>query len=348
MILVSRVDPEAFDPAAGDLPSADGTSGAAAALYRVTEAATVADGQAPLNEAALLTLRRHGIAQGALWLAEEDGVVVGFALASRAPEARAPRDGHRGPVELNLVVAPDARRRGAGRALADIVLDAFGPAEVTAWSHGSHPGAARLAAACGLDRVRDLWLMRRPLSAEHPLPEATMPRGVVVRPFQPGRDEDAFLAANAEAFIGHPEQAAMTPADLEARMAESWFDPAGFFLAEPADAPSDPATNEAVESPPLLGFHWTKVHAADPPYGEVYVVAVSPAAQGHGLGKALTLTGLHYLAERHVGERGLGEVVLYVEADNAPAIAIYQRLGFTHAEADTDVMYRRRPTPARA
>ncbi len=35
------------------------------------------------------------------------------------------------------------------------------------------------------------------------------------------------------------------------------------------------------------------------------------------------------------------EVILYVEADNAPAIAVYSGLGFTHADEDTDVQYAR-------
>ena len=115
----------------------------------------------------------------------------------------------------------------------------------------------------------------------------------------------------------------MTRADLDARIAEPWFDPAGFFLAWRGDE--------------LLGYHWTKVHrepAGD--FGEVYVVGIAPTAQGGGLGRLLTLTGLHHLASR-----GLGEVLLYVESDNAAAVAVYQRLGFTHAASDTHVMYAR-------
>jgi mycothiol synthase len=123
----------------------------------------------------------------------------------------------------------------------------------------------------------------------------------------------------------------MTRADLDQRMAEPWFDPAGFFVAQ---AHGD----GAAAAGDLLGFHWTKVHPGEPPHGEVYVVGVSPKAQGLGLGRLLSLTGLHHLAGL-----GLREVVLYVEADNAPAIAVYSRLGFTHADADTHVMYRRRP-----
>ena len=70
----------------------------------------------------------------------------------------------------------------------------------------------------------------------------------------------------------------MTLSDLRARMAEDWFDPAGFLLAERPDGGG------------LLGFHWTKIHprtGSHPSIGEVYVVGVTPQAQGTGLGKAL-------------------------------------------------------------
>ena len=68
----------------------------------------------------------------------------------------------------------------------------------------------------------------------------------------------------------------------------------------------------------------------------MYVVGIDPRAQGGGLGKQLTLAGLQHLAGQ-----GLPEVVLYVEADNAPAIAVYEHLGFTHHASDTHVMYAR-------
>src|SRR4029078_602295 len=90
--------------------------------------------------------------------------------------------------------------------------------------------------------------------------------------------------------------------------------PAGLLLATDGDR--------------LLGFHWTKRHS--PELGEVYVVGIDPAAQGRGLGKVLPLAGLHHLVDG-----GAREVLLYVESDNAPAIAVYSGLGFEHAPSDT-------------
>ena len=162
-----------------------------------------------------------------------------------------------------------------------------------------------------------------------------------MRTFEPGRDDEAWVALNHEAFAGHPEQGSWTLEDLQRRVREPWFDPAGFFLAE----------RDGV----LLGFHWTKVHGepatslhAHPhqdgdshrprhdqrghghdPIGEVYVVGVHPRARGTGLGRALTLAGL-----RHLRQLGLPDAMLYVESDNAAAIRVYTELGFTRWETD--------------
>ena len=221
--------------------------------------------------------------------------------------------------ELNLVVHPDARGQGLGSSLLAGVLGSVGDAPLRAWSHIDHPAAARLASSYGFERARALWVMRRPTSLA--LPDLVLPEGVAIRGFQDADTAD-LLRLNAASFADHPEQGAMDEANFAERMSEPWFDPAGLLVAEDATGR-------------MLGFHWTKQHSPD--RGEVYVVAVDPSVQGIGLGRLVTLAGLQHLAGL-----GVSEVILYVESDNAPAIAIYRgKLGFTHAASDTHVMYER-------
>jgi mycothiol synthase len=281
---------------------------AVAAVHEVVSAAATADGVTPLHEPAMLQVTTEDQPHVTHLIARTDGRIVGYAQLDRRDAAT---------PHLEVVVTPDARRRGFGGALVARARAAAAPRPLELWSHGDRPAAAALAARLGFLRVRELWLMRRDLDSELPsVPEVNSLR---IRTFRPGEDETDWLRLNAKAFAEHPEQGQMTRADLDRRMAQSWFDPAGFFVAE--------------RDSELIGFHWTKVHAGDPPVGEVYVVGVDPDAQGLGLGRILTLVGLH-----HLRDHGLVSVVLYVEASNAAAIALYSRLGFKHT--DTDVMYR--------
>ena len=125
---------------------------------------------------------------------------------------------------------------------------------------------------------------------------------------------------NAAAFAHHPEQGALTQRDLDDRKAEPWFDPDGFFLAfrgrRPGRLPLDEGARRA-------GRSARSTSSASP-----------PPSRAAGLGRALTAIGLRHLA----ADRGLPTAMLYVDADNAAAVAVYERLGFTVHEVD--LMYR--------
>jgi len=219
------------------------------------------------------------------------------------------------PAMAELVVHPDARRRGIGSTLARTGLSEAG-AEARVWAHGNLEPARATAAALGLVIVRELLQMRRPLTD---LASVTIPDGVRITTYSGPPDDAELLRVNNAAFAWHPEQGGWTEAEIAERRGEPWFDPAGLFMAV------DEETDK------LLGFHWTKVHSGD--LGEVYVVGVDPAAQGRGLGGTLTAVGLNHLAER-LSESEQPVVMLYVEADNSAAVKTYQRLGFEVASVD--------------
>ena len=266
--------------------------------------ATARDRTAPVSEQAVHSLTetsgaRHGIAR-------DDGTVVGYANLVAAHGEH--------PAMAEVVVSPDHRGRGIGTELVAAAL-AAGGADARVWAHGDLPAAKAVAAKLDLKPGRELLQMRRPLASE--LPELVVPEGITLRTYDGPRDDAEIVRVNNAAFAWHPEQSGWTEHDVEVRRRSDWFDPAGLFLATGPDGT-------------LLGFHWTKVHAGGTaPLGEVYVVGIDPGAQGRGLGRLLTLAGLHYLRER-----GLGAVLLYTEADNTAAVHTYERLGFSRYHVD--------------
>ncbi|WP_329381637.1 mycothiol synthase [Streptomyces sp. NBC_01351] len=281
----------------------------AESVLALIEDAARTDGTTAVSEQGRLQLRggpREGIRH---FLLTEGGRLAGYGQLEDTDPVEAPA--------AELVVHPALRGRGHGRALGSALLAASGK-RIRVWAHGGKSAARHLAQVLGLTLFRELRQLRRPLAEGDPLPEPVLPPGVTVRTFVPGSDDTAWLAANAAAFAHHPEQGALTQRDLNDRIAQPWFDPEGFFLAE--------------REGELVGFHWTKVHAKDA-LGEVYVLGVRPGAQGGGLGKALTAIGL-----RHLAAQGLPTAMLYVDADNPAALRVYEGLGFTTHEVD--LMYR--------
>ena len=322
---------------AWSITSVDLSAAQVAGILELAGTASATDGVPPLSEPVLLHLRYDSSVPqpadagadpdprlGRDFVATVDGEIAAYAHLD-APEPE---------VSGELVVHPARRRQGLGQALVGELAAGANGHLLQLWAHGDLPAAARLAATAGFERFRTLWQMRRSLRDPMARPEFPVGRGL--RTFAPGQDEDEWLGLNGRAFAKHPEQGAWTRHDLELRERESWFDPAGFFIAE--------------RDGQMAGFHWTKVHppqaadpgarashglaaSAKPGVGEVYVVGVDPAEQGSGLGRALTLAGLH-----HLRDLGLETAMLYVDEDSTAAIRMYKALGFTRTR--TDVMYR--------
>ena len=191
-----------------------------------------------------------------------------------------------------------------------------------------HPASAldplpeRIADAAGLLSRRDLYEMRRPLPVEFDHPARASSPAVSPRAFVPGGDDAAWIEVNNLAFADHPDKGRESHETLADRTGEPWFDPEGFLVLDDDD---DPDADE--DAAGLAGFCWTKVHPAtddDPELGEIYVIGVHPRHHGKGLGVALVIAGLDHLASK-----GITASNLYVDADNTPALKLYDRLGYT-------------------
>lgn len=192
------------------------------------------------------------------------------------------------------------------------------------WVRRVDDARATLAARAGFTVQRELLLMTRALPDRPPVPPP--PEGVTLRTYRPGHDDDELLRVNNAAFDGHPEQGDWDRAALAERRALDWFSADGLITAWRGST--------------LLGFHWTKWHGHDAdempnahePVGEVYVLAVDPAAQGLGLGRTLLAAGL-----AHLHGRGCRQAILYVDAAHHGPVALYQSEGF--ATDHTEVCY---------
>ena len=296
-------------------------------VIALVAAAASADGHVPLSEEARLAVA-HG-RPGSVHLIEHgaEGAVLGYAYIGNAEDSESGRS-------CELVIAPEARRAGLGTLLA---RDALSAGATRFWAHGAHPGARRVAAKLGLVESRELRLLEVTgwtAAALSPKP----PAGISIRAFRSGEDDNAWLKLNAEAIANHPEQGQWGTADLAERILEPWFDPTGFFLAERSthSARVDGTPSGGRE---LVGFHWTKTHPAgayaEEAVGEVYVLGVSPRAQGTGLGHVLLHLGLDYLSKR-----GFRTVILYVDGDNTAAVRLYENAGFHTRSIDLEYRVR--------
>ncbi|ATG51085.1 mycothiol synthase [Brachybacterium vulturis] len=262
------------------------------------------DGASPLDEAALLALDGESAQH---LLVEEAGDLLGYASVLA--------DG-----TVQGMVDPAHRRRGHGTALLHEAL-ALRP-DAGVWAHGALEGSLAFLSAAGLAESRYLLTLHRELAPATPLPAipTSTLEGLRLGTFAAERDAERWVSVNARAFADHPEQGAMTGEDLAQRLAQPWFDAEDMLVA--------------LRDEELVGFVWVKREhpGATDQDAEIYVVATDPSVQGHGVAGLLLATSLDRLRAD-----GVPGVELYVEADNAPALRLYEAWGFTVAGRDVQM-----------
>ena len=262
-----------------------------------------ADGHRPLSDHLWLDLvdgGREGFGGLVAWEGDHDHPVA-YAQISKGHDS----------FSIELVVHPHHRYEMhligpelLTAALHEVAINGGG--HVHWWVFEPTIGHEQVAAQVGLTPGRRLHQMRRSL----PLSSSDAEAQVAVRTFVKGQDEESWLTVNNRAFEHHPEQGGWNHATLSARLAQPWFDANGFVLHE--------IDNQ------LAGFCWTKVHTdIDPVLGEIYVIAVDPTFHGHGLGKSMVVSGIV-----NMSQRGIKTAMLYVDPENAAAMALYEGLGF--------------------
>jgi mycothiol synthase len=230
---------------------------------------------------------------------------------------------HDASTTLHAVVDPAVRRTDALGVWSTLLKSALAEAGgiTRLWVMRVTPERDGELAPFGFVPDRDLLQMRVSLPLPPEVTDGVVP--VVTRPFQPGRDDEAWVAVNNRAFAGHQEQGAWTVEELHQRLQLPWFDADGFRVA----------TDDAGD---IIGSCWTKVHPdAGPLIGEIYVISVDPGHHGQGLGRALTVAGLEWLAGR-----GITDGMLYTDASNTAAVGLYDSLGFTVDHVDRCYIHR--------
>jgi len=229
---------------------------------------------------------------------------------------------------LGVGVCPEVRGRGIGKALFHRICksceDALDGTSLTAWTSWPQQKikASTMYAREALSYRFGFSLGRRLLRLGIDLPALApvFQSGYVLDRFRPSLAEaEEVVRVNNAAFSWHPDRSAWTVEQLQEEIVADWVDLAGFFVVRHGEK--------------LGGFCWTKMHEAESPeekpVGEIFVVCADPVWRGKGLGRALTLSGLAYIAERSA--RGM----LYVDESNLPARSMYAEIGFSLEQVDS-------------
>ena len=161
--------------------------------------------------------------------------------------------------------------------------------------------------------VRELWLLKQKVAAlKFNRSDFLAENGFHLRRFTLGEDDEVWLSLNAQSFEDHVEQGSWSHQTFLEKINEGWFDPERFLLCFDHESQ-------------LAGCVWNKEHAPEgvDRIGELFLLCVSPSHQGCGLGRALAEKSIEMMISDETST-----AMVYTDANNLRAIALYQSLGF--------------------
>lgn len=247
------------------------------------------------------------------------------------------RKGDEGRIHLLHAPSPAAREALLKRAEEELA----GPGGLARLSSTLPFGVGEsLAETFSRHGYRSIGRGRMVLPLETPLPEAIVPAGYRLLPWQDDRLPDAAallqeVHAGPEDLALYPDLATVDGAErLLRRCLEGGFglfDSALSFMA--LEVEHDPAR------PRLAGLCLSVWHPGYPGQGFILDLGVAAAHRCKGLGRALVLTTARAFAR--AGATALG---LAVNLSNRPAVSLYESLGF-HLE-ERFIVFQRPALPA--
>lgn len=140
---------------------------------------------------------------------------------------------------------------------------------------------------------------------------------IQIRPFR--EDDRAFYKAIMPRIVPAQPPPTRDPVAIARYLDQHATDERAY----PADTELFIAVDAAGQSVGLIAIRPDREHFSGEPQAYIELVAVTEAAEGAGVGRALMTH-----ADRWARERGLDQITLDVFATNAGAIAFHQRVGY--------------------
>ena len=227
-----------------------------------------------------------------------------------------------------ILVHPGWRRQGLGSELLRTVAARARALEgryLDIQIESSQEGGRAFLQAYGFRPVHYSWRMALSgTSGLAAVPEPVWPAGYGQRTFRIGRDERTSVRIENESFGDEWEFTPVEPGEIEGFVRSPSFRADGVIYA--------------LQDEQVVGECWCWIDdqpaaAAGEKQGEIGCLCVHPAHRGRGLGRALLLTGLHWLRRQ-----GMASAGLWVDGANDRARHLYESAGLSAVR--TDIWYR--------